>query len=252
MRKVELKKYWQTIESIAFEGWDFSYMKNRWEQECLPWSYSNLVREYLSNEMNLLDMGTGGGELLLTFNHPYSKTSVTEGWLSNYHLLQKKLQPKGVTIAFVDETDQLTFPNDSFDIVLNSHASYDLKEVRRVLKTGGVFITQQVGDQNGQILSEKLCTNVRPKIKDWSLEVVQKELVKENFDIIFANEFFPYQHFHDMEGLIYYVQRILWEYPEFTVETHFNQLIEIQKELVNKGFVYNRQHRFIVIGKVMD
>lgn len=252
MKKIELKKYWQTIEQIEFKGWDFSYMESRWKQENLPWCYSDLVREYLSSEMDLLDMGTGGGELLLTFDHPYNKTSVTEGWLPNYQLLQKQLQPKGITVAFVDETDQLHFPTDSFDLVLNSHESYDLKEVRRVLKPGGIFITQQVGDKNGNILSEKLRTTIQPKNMDWSLQIVQKELVKENFDIMFAKEYFPYQRFFDLEGLIYYVKRIPWEYPEFPVETQFNQLLELQNELLNKGFIYNRQHRFMLIGKLMD
>ncbi|WP_375180156.1 class I SAM-dependent methyltransferase [Enterococcus rotai] len=252
MEKIALKKYWQTIEALEFKGWDFSYMEGRWRQEVLPWRYDELVRANLSNEMHLLDMGTGGGELLLTFAHPFAQTSVTEGWKPNYELLKKKLKSQGVTVTFVDETDHLNFLTNSFDIVLNSHESYDPKEVSRVLKPGGLFITQQVGDQNGMLLSEKLDTKRRRNSLEWSKEVAQEALVKENMDILFADEYFPYQDFLDMEGLIYYVKRIPWEYPDVSVETHFTQLLEIQKELSNKGYLRNQQHRFVLIGKLRE
>lgn len=250
MNEKELKRAWQMIEQIEFKGWDFSYMENRWRQEKLPWSYSMLVHNYLSKEMELLDMGTGGGELLLTFEHLYPKTSVTEGWEPNYLLLKERLQPLGVTITFVDESDQLAFQNDSFDMVLNSHESYDPSEVSRVLKPGGIFITQQVGDQNGRLLSERLLMTSLPKKAEWSLQAARKALLEEKFQILFAEEYFPYQDFYDMEGLIYYMRRIPWEYPNFCVETYFEQLLMLQDELLDIGFIHNQQHRFILVGKL--
>ncbi|ALS00962.1 methyltransferase [Enterococcus silesiacus] len=250
MKKKELKKSWQMIEQIECQGWDFSYMDNRWRQENLPWSYSKLVRDYLSKEMSLLDMGTGGGELLLTFGHPYTKTAVTEGWAPNYLLLKQTLQSLGVTVAFVDESDRLSFQDDSFDLVLNSHESYDPSEVCRVLKPGGVFITQQVGDRNGRVLAEKLLMTPLPEKAEWSLKAAKKNLLKEKFEILFAEEYFPYQDFYDMEGLIYYMRRIPWEYPDFCVETHFEQLLMLQNELLAKGVVHNQQHRFVLVGKL--
>ncbi|MEI5995355.1 class I SAM-dependent methyltransferase [Candidatus Enterococcus mansonii] len=250
MDKELLRRYWQTIEQKRFIGWDFSYMKDRWDIEPLPWEYSKIVRDYLSREMNLLDMGTGGGELLQTFEHPYERTTVTEGWLPNFKLLKERLEPKGVNVTFVNESDQLSLSSESFDIAINSHASYDPKEVRRVLKNQGVFITQQVGDQNGRILAEQLIPNVRSKYTEWSLKNAQQALIEESFDILFAKEYFPYQHFFDMEGLIYYVKRIPWEYPDFQVHTHFEQLIDRQNELLQKGYIHNNQHRFMIVCKV--
>ena len=43
-------------------------------------------------------MGTGGGELLLSFNHPYDKTSVTEGYEPNIKLCQEVLSPLGIKV----------------------------------------------------------------------------------------------------------------------------------------------------------
>ncbi len=47
-------------EQINFSGWDFSALDGECEEERTPWSYRTIVREHLSEQMELLDMGTGG------------------------------------------------------------------------------------------------------------------------------------------------------------------------------------------------
>ena len=64
-------------------------------------------------------MGTGGGELLLSFNHPYDKTSVTEAYEPNIKLCQETLSPLGINVYPIKQDDILTGIKDShFDIVL--------------------------------------------------------------------------------------------------------------------------------------
>ena len=81
--------------------------------------------EFLRPGVRLLDMGTGGGELLLTLGHPYELTSVTEGWEPNLALCQKKLAPLGITVKYYDSEKgvPLPFPDDSFDLVIDRHES---------------------------------------------------------------------------------------------------------------------------------
>ena len=55
---------WKKEETAAFEGWDFSHLKGRWENEQLLWDYKTIISKYLRPEMQLLDLGTGGGEFL--------------------------------------------------------------------------------------------------------------------------------------------------------------------------------------------
>jgi hypothetical protein len=67
-----IKKGWLHVEQeqASFIGWDFSYLDGKYEQEPTPWCYEDLVRRVLTPDMHLLDMGTGGGERLASFNHP--------------------------------------------------------------------------------------------------------------------------------------------------------------------------------------
>ena len=52
-------------EAASFSGWDFSHLDGRWQEGGIPWDYGEIVREFLQDSMELLDMGTGGGEFLL-------------------------------------------------------------------------------------------------------------------------------------------------------------------------------------------
>ncbi|MGY3750546.1 class I SAM-dependent methyltransferase [Vagococcus acidifermentans] len=246
----QLKKEWQAYEMLPFEGWDFGRLENRWENGSLPWDYKEIVRDILKPDMRLLDMGTGGGEFLISLLHPYEKTAVTEGWLPNFQLLQRTLQPKGVDVKWVAADDQLDFPNDSFDIVLNRHELFDAKEVARVLKPGGVFITQQVGGQSGRLLSEKLIPDFIPPFSGWDLTLASAQLKAAGFEVLLQDECFPCQYFFDMGALIYYVRIISWEFPGFSVATHFQQLLNLYEELLSTGRIVNKEHRFLVAAQV--
>lgn len=252
--KQELKIKWLKAEKRQenFIGWDFSAIENSYCQEKNTWNYSEIVNDYLKPSMRLLDMGTGGGELLATFHHPFELTSVTEGWEKNYQLLLEKLAPKGVNVQFVKEDDVLPFSDNSFDIVVNSHESFSTKEVKRVLKSGGIFISQQVGDLNGVNLASRLIPNFKKEKFDFHLSVITRELDQAGFDILYENECYPVQRFFDMEALIYYVKTIEWEFPEFSVENNFQELMDLQKELARNGSIYNSEHRFIFVARLGD
>lgn len=242
---------WLTSEANqkTFSGWDFSYLEEKMTQAKTPWSYKEQVKKYLTPTMQLLDMGTGGGELLESFHHPYENTTVTEGWEPNYQLLINQLQPKGVDVQFIEDNDQLPFPDTQFDIVVNSHESFSISEVWRVLKTGGFFISQQVGDLNGLPLSTKLIPNFRKEAFDLHLASVVTELRQQGFSVLYQDEAFLDQNFFDMDGLIYYAKTIPWEFPNFSVATHYKQLFLLQEELSLKGFIFNQQHRFVFVAR---
>jgi SAM-dependent methyltransferase len=246
--KEALKKEWLKVEQQKIIGWDFSYLEGKWENEVLPWNYFSIVGEMLKESHELLDIRTGGGELLQAFEHPYNKTSVTEGWLPNYRLVKKRLEPLGVTVEWISKNNRLTFQNNTFDIVLNHHADYDIQEVRRVLKKNGHFITQQVGSKNGQKLANQLQIDP-PERLEWSLAVAKQQLMEADFEIVFSKESFPVQYFYDIRGLIYYVKQIPWEYPNFSVEKYFDRLLALQAELNEHKQLVNNQHRFIILAK---
>ena len=73
----ELKDIWKTEEEMAhIKGWDFSHIHGRYEEENdLPWNYKDVLRQYLREDADILDYDTGGGEFLLSLNHPFHRTA---------------------------------------------------------------------------------------------------------------------------------------------------------------------------------
>ena len=50
--------------AAPFTGWDFSWLDARSTTEDLPWSYAEEVARYAATARTMVDMGTGGGEVL--------------------------------------------------------------------------------------------------------------------------------------------------------------------------------------------
>jgi SAM-dependent methyltransferase len=138
----------EAAEAAAFQGWDFSYLTGRWLEREPHWSYEAIMREALVGVGSLLDMGTGGGEFLASLAPLPADTAATEGYAPNVPLARQRLAPLGIEVAAMSDDDALPFADGRFDLVINRHEFYDPIEVYRVLKPGGLFITQQVGGQD--------------------------------------------------------------------------------------------------------
>ena len=246
MDRDRLKTLWKAEEARAFAGWDFSLIDGRWESAPLPWDYRALVLSVLKTDDWLLDMGTGGGEFLLTLGHPYVRTAVTEAYPPNVSLCQKKLKSLGITVASVTEDNCLPFEDGSFDMVINRHESFDPSEVYRILKPGGRFITQQVGGRNDADLSRRLIEGFQPQFPDHTLENNVEALRACGFEILQAVQHTSPLRFLDVGAVVYFAKIIEWEFPGFSVDTCFDKLCGLQTELEETGYVEATEERFLI------
>ncbi len=140
-------------EAFDFTGWDFSVFGERVAEGRTSWDYTAMVADAARNSTSMLDMGTGGGELLHQLlgelgDEAPTQISPTEAWTPNVPIARRLLEPSGVTVVPFSDDSELPFENAEFDLVLNKHEAFDPAELKRILKPGSVFLTQQVGGRD--------------------------------------------------------------------------------------------------------
>jgi len=248
----KLYEEWKNEEKIAhMEGWDFSHISNRYaEEDDLPWNFKKIIESYLTDDMNLLDMETGGGEFLLELHHPNSNTSAIEGFAPNVEICKNRLLPLGINFKEADGSGILPFEQSHFDLVTNRHGDYNVAELKRVLKPNGIFLTQQVGAENDLELIRLL----QPEIHDLAfpkqyLEVRKNELEEHGFEILECQEAFRPIKFFDIGALVWFAKIIEWEFPNFQVDKYLPNLFKAQQILERDGAVEGRIHRFYLAAR---
>lgn len=250
MEYMKLKENWLSEEQRSFQGWDFSYIDKRKQEEPLPWNYDKIIRQYLNTNSILLDMGTGGGEYLLTLKHPYYNTFATEAYLPNFELCKRTLKPLGIDVRQIYNDSNLPFEGEMFDIIINRHEAFDINEVYRLLKPNGLFITQQVGGLNNKELSRFLISDFKEVISSqYTLKNNVMLIENRGLTILKADEYFPSLKFFDVGALVYFAKIIEWEFPNFSVNNCFKQLCQLQLIVEQQGFIESKEHRFIIVAQ---
>ena len=242
---------WKAEEQIAhIHGWDFSHIDGRHtEGTDFPWDYRQVIGKYLTPEKKLLDIDTGGGEFLLSLGHPYENTAATEFYPPNVQLCKETLTPLGMEFRPADGRGELPFADGTFDVVINRHGDFNPREIHRVLKPGGVFITQQVGAENERELVELLCGKLPLPFPELYADIVAAQFRSAGFSILQKEECFRPIRFYDVGALVWFARILPWEFPDFSVDTHLENLMQAQKILEETGCIEGRTHRFLLVAQ---
>jgi len=236
-------------QEAAFSGWDFHWLDNRMTQEEPPWDYPALVKARLSTVHSLLDMGTGGGEMLASLAPLPPDSHATEAYPPNQLLARERLSPLGVEVHNIDDSDPLPFAGSRFDMVTNRHESFDPQEIYRILKPNGVFITQQVGGLNNLEINQFFEKDFSAPFMDWGLAPTLTKLYEAGLDVIRAEKAALKTSFIDISAVVYYLKIITWQVVGFTPEAFDDRLAALHNIIERQGEFVSTAHRFLVIAR---
>lgn len=251
MNQTHWKTLWQQEEDAAqIHGWDFSHIHGRYQEEQdLPWDYEAIVRRSLRRDDALLDFDTGGGEFLLSLHHPHSKTWATEGYPPNVALCRERLLPLGIHFAPCSDAKAIPFADASFDRIINRHGDFYPPELYRLLKDGGLFLTEQVGGENDRDLVELVLPGTEKPYPHLNLKEQKKAFEDAGFHILRAEEAFRPIHFYDVGAFVWFARIIQWEFPGFSVGRCFPNLLRMQQTLEETGKITGTIHRYLIVAQ---
>lgn len=251
MKRTELKSIWKNEENAAhIHGWDFSHIYGRYEEETdLPWDYEKIIKQYLNDDMNILDYDTGGGEFLLSLKHPFHKTAATEGYQPNVDLCKERLLPLGIDFKGCDNPANIPFENESFDMIINRHGDFNAKELYRLLRKGGLFITEQVGGDNDRELVEMVLPDTEQPFPHLNLKEQKKVFEAAGFHVIEEAEAYRPIRFYDVGAFVWFAHIIEWEFPGFSVDRCFEPLMKMQEKIELEGKIEGTIHRYLIVAK---
>jgi SAM-dependent methyltransferase len=129
----------------GFSGWDFPGVELKRIDPMLPWDYEAIAGDRLRTARTVLDLGTGGGEVLSRVAEgAQARILATEEWSVNAPIAGVRLAALGMPVLRADSL-RLPFGAGVADLVLDRHEALDPAEIARVLAPGGTVVTQQCG-----------------------------------------------------------------------------------------------------------
>lgn len=239
--------FWQQEEAEPFTGWDFSYLDDRMLEDQEPWSYTTRAQELMGQVTSVLDMDTGGGERLLEMRAAWpAKVVATEAYPPNFKLARARLEPLGVTVLDVEsnEYQPMRFADGEFGLVLNRHAAFNSDEVARTLSAGGTFLTQQV---HGMWAHDLLAAfGAKPQWPQATPARYLPWLEKAGMRIVMHEDWSGGLAFTDVGAIVYYLKAVPWLVPGFSVATHGEQLLALQRRLDVEGKLIFAAKKYII------
>jgi len=230
------------------DGWDFAWLEGRASEQRPSWGYARLLGERIASASAALDVQTGGGEVLAALPRLPPLAVATESWPPNVAKATALLHPRGVAVVADADEPPLPFADGAFDLVSSRHpVTVWWEEIARVLAPGGTYLSQQVGPasvfelvefflgpQPLEVRRKRHPDDARAGAEAAGLEVV--DLRAESLRT----------EFRDVGAVVWFLRKVVWMVPGFTVERYEPQLRELHARIAADGPFVATTTRFLI------
>lgn len=235
-------------------GWDFSWFDGRAAEERPPWGYARLLGERMSRLAGIpgaaaLDLQTGGGEVLASVPAAPPVLVATESWPPNVDLARRNLRALGAQVVPVDDpVGELPFPGESFDLVVSRHpVGVRWDEVARILRPGGTYFSQDVGEYSVAELTEALMGPQPPddgptRHPRWSVLGAEQA----GLAVTDLRESHGRMEFRDVAAVVVFLRKVIWIVPGFTVAQYRDELRALHERIESEGPFVATSVRFLI------
>lgn len=235
-------------ETVPVDGWDFSWLDGRATEQRPSWGYQRTMGEHLARASAALDIQTGGGEVLAGVPKLPALMVATESWPPNVAKATELLHPLGAVVVADPDEPPLPFADTAFDLVTSRHpATVWWSEIARVLRPGGTYLAQHVGPasvfelveyflgpQPEEIRRRRHPDDERREAEAAGLQVLDLRLES------LRTEFF------DIGAVIYFLRKVIWMVPGFTVDRYRDRLRELDERIRAEGPFVAHSTRFLI------
>ncbi|MFD9220201.1 class I SAM-dependent methyltransferase [Streptomyces sp. NPDC060064] len=244
-------------EAVPTEGWDFSWFAGRATEQRPSWGYAKLLADRMARAEAALDIQTGGGEVLASIPVAPPVLAATESWRPNLEIARRNLAKFNGTIVEADDTADLPFPSDHFDLVVSRHpvvTRWD--EVRRVLRPNGAYLSQHVGSGSVRELTDFMM-GPQPAAAHWSLPSLATTAGASpmaaaagaeaaGLDVVALRQEALRMEFHDIAAVVHFLRKVVWIVPGFTANEYRDRLAALHDFIERHGPFVDHAQRFLI------
>ncbi|MFF8610449.1 class I SAM-dependent methyltransferase [Streptomyces sp. NPDC015346] len=235
-------------ETVSVEGWDFSWLQGRATEQRPSWGYQRMLGERLAGASAALDIQTGGGEVLAGVPKLPRLMVATESWPPNVAKATRLLHPLGAAVVADADEPPLPFADAAFDLVVSRHpVTVWWEEIARVLRPGGTYFSQQVGPASVFELVEYFLgaqpENVR---RARHPDDARADAEAAGLHVVDLRSESLRTEFHDIGAVVYFLRKVIWMVPGFTVEGYRRQLRELHDRIETEGPFVAHTTRFLI------
>jgi len=223
-------------DAAPIDGWDFSWLDGRATEERPPWGYARLLARRAARATRMVDLQSGGGELLAELGDRPPLLVATEGWLPNVDVAARRLRPLGAqVVAATGDEPGVPLRSGTFDLVSSRHPiEAHWGEIARLLAPGGTYLSQQVGLASMHAVSEAFRGPFEPSTAR-DPERARAAATDAGLDVVDVRTATLRTEFFDVGALVYYLRAIPWIVPDFDVDADRAALHRIHETIEAEG-----------------